>query len=206
VSRPPAIDGSLEGPDEWPGDTYSVDAIVSKPENTLGPADLSGWFTLGWDAGYLYLGVQLRDDLHVNASTGKLLYKGDDVELQTDIDLAGDWSSAELSSDDGQVGLAVLDLPAGLFDAYVWRPPGHEGTPSVRMAARQADGGYVLEAAVPWPALGYNPQPETPYGFCLSFGDNDTQGTAVQESMASNCPRRKWGDPTTWGTLILVDW
>jgi hypothetical protein len=64
----------------------------------------------------------------------------------------------------------------------------------------------VLEAALPWWALNLSPRAETPYGLCLSLTDTDTPGLQDQETMASTCPGRMWGDPTTWGTLILVDW
>ena len=47
---------------------------------------------------------------------------------------------------------------------------------------------------------------EIPYRFCLSLADTDTPDLGDQKSMVSTCPNRKWGDPTTWETLILVDW
>ncbi len=76
----------------------------------------------------------------------------------------------------------------------------------IDVAARATDDGYVLEAAVPWEVLGGRPPLETPLGLCINVNDNDTPGTAEQQAMVSSCPDRQWGDPTSFGTLILVDW
>jgi len=154
----------------------------------------------------LYLGIEVFDDQHVQASSGKMLYQGDDIELQFDVNLLEDFNETKLSGDDGQVGLTVRDLQSGEYEAYVWRPPSLEGPLEVALAARQTADGYVLETALPWWALNLSPRVETPYGFCLSLGDNDSPGTVAQKSMVSTAPEPKWGDPTTWGTLILVDW
>ncbi len=206
VDRPPVLDGNLDIANEWTGAQGSISHITFQPENWFGPDDLSGRFYCAWDESFLYLGLDIRDDQHVQASSGEELYLGDDVEIQIDADLLGDWGDTELSDDDGQLGLAVRDLLSGQYDAFLWRPTTRKGPLSVNLVARQTAGGYVLEAALPWWALNLSPRVEMPYGFCLSLIDNDTPGLQVQESMASTCPGRKWGDPTTWGTLILVDW
>jgi serine/threonine protein kinase len=206
VDQPPLVDGNLDTADEWTGAQYSISHVTFKPENWFGPDDLSGRFYSAWDENFLYLGLDIRDDRHVQVSSGEALYQGDDVEIQIDVDLLGDWGDTELSDDDGQLGLAVRDLLSGQYEAFLWRPPARKGSLSVKLAARQTAGGYVLEAALPWWALNLSPRVETPYGFCLSLADTDTPGLQDQESMASTCPGRMWGDPTTWGTLILVDW
>jgi len=203
TDRPPTLDGYLG---EWTGTVYAVNHVVYKPENWYGPSDLSGTFYIAWDEDHLYLGIEVFDDQHVQASSGKMLYQGDDIELQLDVNLLDDFNETKLSGDDGQVGLTVRDLLSGEYEAYAWRPPSLEGPLEVALAARQTTSGYVLETALPWWALNLSPRVETPYGFCLSLGDNDSPGTAAQESMVSTAPEPKWGDPTTWGTLILVDW
>jgi hypothetical protein len=206
VDRPPVLDGNLDLANEWTGAQGSISHVTFQPENWSGPDDLSGRFYSAWDESFLYLGLDIRDDQHVQASSGEELYLGDDVEIQIDADLLGDWFDTELSDDDGQLGLSVWDLLSGQYDGFLWRPPARKGPLSINLAARQTAGGYVLEAALPWWALSLSPEVETPYGFCLSLTDTDTPGLQSQESMASTCPGREWGDPTTWGTLILVDW
>ena len=206
IDRPPVLDGNLDTANEWTGAQGGISHVTFQLENWSGPDDLSGRFYCAWDGSFLYLGLDIRDDQHVQASSGEDLYLGDDVEIQIDTDLLGDWFDTELSDDDGQLGLSVWDLLSGQYDAFLWRPTARAGSLSINLAARQTAGGYVLEVALPWWALNLSPRVETPYGFCLSLTDTDTPGLQDQESMASNCPGRKWGDPTTWGTLILVDW
>jgi hypothetical protein len=204
--RSPTLDGILNTTDEWTGRGYVIDQVVSKPENWQGAADLSARFYLAWDNDHLYLGIAVRDDQHVQLASGSQLYKGDDIEIQIDKQLQKDYETATLSSDDAQMGMAVRDPWTGDHEAYVWLPSSLEGPLSLSLAAQPAEGGYVLEAAVPWWALSFSPQVEIPYGFCLSLGDNDAPGTLDQQSMISSAPRREWGDPRTWGTLVLVDW
>jgi len=206
ADQPPTLDGYLETPGEWAGTRYEIDHVVHGPENWSGAADLSGWCYLAWDESFLYLGLEVRDDRHVQVSSGTQLYRGDDVEIQLDVNLQGDWGSTGLTGDDGQLGVAVKDLASGASEAWIWRPPSLEGPLSANLGVSPTPNGYVLEIALPWRALNLTPQVERPYGLCLSLTDTDTPGGSVQESMVSTCPRRKWSDPTTWGTLILADW
>ena len=200
---PPSLDGSL---DEWIGPEYAVPHVVFQPENWQGQGDHAATFRVMWDENRLYLGLAVQDDRHVQLGSGSTLYNGDDVELQLDADFEGDRDDAGLSQDDGQMGFAVKDPATGQHEAYIWRPPSGEQPLTLELAVRQTPAGYTVETAIPWPALNLAPQSETAYGFCLSLADTDTPGLVNQESMISTCARREWGDPTTWGTLVLVDW
>jgi hypothetical protein len=71
------------------------------------------------------------------------------------------------------------------------------------VAAQPVEGGYVLEAAVPWRDLEKVPEPDLIVGVALNANDNDTPGTAVQEVMMSHVATRTLRDPTGWGTLTL---
>jgi len=210
LASQPTIDGRL---DEWTGRVYDVPYESYGPDaesligNRTGPSDLSGRFYVGWDADHLYLGVDVTDDVHVQIERGRKLYNGDDVEIQIDADLQGDWAEKKYSDDDGQVGLSAGDFGSLKPEAYIWLPASREqpGT-MIAVAARPTGAGYTLEAAIPWRVLGGRPPVETPAGFCLSLSDNDVSGTAQQQTLLSTAPERRWSDPTTWGTLVLVDW
>jgi type II secretory pathway pseudopilin PulG len=203
-----AIDGRLE---EWPPRVYPVLHEFTDPDNPQltgnrsGNSDLAGRLHTAWDRDAFYLGVEVTDDVHVQLETGAAMFKGDDIEIQIDADLLGDWADTSLSSDDGQVGFSAGDFGGLRPEAYIWRPPDREqpGT-MIEVAARQTAQGYILEAAIPWPVMGIAPEIETPIGFCLSLSDNDTPGASQQETLLSTAPKRTWGDPTTWGTLILM--
>lgn len=206
VSIPPTLDGVL---DEWTSEPYAVSYVVYTQEgiNWQGREDLFGTFQVAWDDAYLYLGVEVTDDVHVQAETGDQIYKGDEVEIQIDANLTGDFEDTGLSGDDGQVGLSPGDFERFAPEAYIWRPPSLEqpGT-MIEVASRRTQRGYILEAAIPWWVLMGPPALESPVGFCLSLGDNDAPALAEQQLLLATSPNRKWGDPTTWGTLILVDW
>ena len=206
VSRPPTLDGQL---DEWQGERYPVPHLVytAQEGEWTGAADLSGAFYIAWDDDFLYLGVDVTDDQHIQIESGAKLYLGDSLEIQVDADLAGDFTSDVLNDDDIQIGFSPGDWGARRPEAYIWQPRAREqpGT-MIRVAAQPTLRGYALEAALPWWVLGGRPDTETAVGFCLNLSDNDATDTAAQQVMLSTSAVRKRGDPTTWGTLVIVDW
>jgi serine/threonine protein kinase len=204
VTTPPQIDGRLN---EWSGNLYDVSYEVFDPAGSRsGHADLSGRFYVGWDADNLYLGVEVTDDVHVQIESGELMYQGDDVEIQLDADWS-DFNDTSLNSDDYQIGFSAGDFAALQPQAYLWRTSGQEGPGDViALAALKTASGYMLEAAIPWWTLGGRPPVETALGSCLCLSDNDVPGTAQQQALVSTAALRQWSDPTTWGTLILVNW
>lgn len=200
LATAPTIDGVLT---EWTSTGYTADSIVFGAAAWTGTSDLSATYYIGWDPGNLYLAVRVRDDRHVQIATGRYLYKGDDVEIQLDADLAGDYYVTTLNADDYQIGLSPGDFAARPTEAYRWYPS-EAALTTVTVAARKTDQGYDLEARIPWPVFGVIPVSGASYGFALSFSDNDLAGSAVQQSMVSNVPTRRLLNPTTWGTLILA--
>lgn len=206
TESPPNLDGFLDTAHEWTGSEYRVEHVVHKPENWQGMDDLSAVFYTAWDDDFLYVGLVIRDDRHVQRSHGKDLFNGDDVEIQIDTDLMGDFRNTKLNQDDTQIGVAFSDLAIGAYEAYCWLPPPLEGPVQIKAVARPFENGYVLEMAVPWEVLNLVPELKRPYGFCLNLSDNDHPAQRIQETMISTSPNRKWGDPTTWGTLVLADW
>lgn len=172
------------------------------------------WFA--YDDNYLYVAFDVRDEGFV-PYTGRDLhfFLGDAPQLLLDVDLPGDYYDATLNADDLQIdfhpGWPQRDLPprAVLWQLSTQRP--RELTEAVVAVGPQpglfwrSQLGYFLEAAVPWKALGIVPKPGLTLGLVASVSDNDTAGTNVQECMISTDPRRSWRDPTTWGTLILVE-
>jgi hypothetical protein len=201
-AAPPQIDGNLS---EWGALPNSISEIVFRPENWSGPADQSVAYALAWDAANLYLAAHVTDDVHAQTQLGDQIYKGDSLEILLDAELRGDYADANLSADDYQLGLTPGEQKIGGPDAYLWFPARRAGRPEAAVSARQDEtgNGYYLEAAIPWSAFGLAPQGGERFGFALSSSDNDTPGTAEQQSMISTAPTRKLTDPTTWGTLVL---
>ncbi len=206
AAAPPAIDGDAA---DWAGlPVYSSPHLVFNADSWDGSDDLAASWQVSWDDANLYLIVNVADDMHVQTQTGNQAFRGDSVELQIDADRAGDYGPA-ISPDDFQLSLSPGDL-AGL-------PPGafrFQGTSagamldaaaphSIAVSATPNGAGYVLEAAIPWRDLGLTPAAGLVIGLAVNINDNDRPGTAVQEVMKSNAPNRRFGDPTTWGTLTL---
>jgi hypothetical protein len=199
----PTIDAQGE---DWSAPLpYLIDQNVFRPENWVGPADQSGSFALAWDANYLYLLVVIVDDIHAQGEHGELLYRGDSLELQLDVDLAGDFNEPRLNGDDFQLGLSPgsnRDNP----EAYLWNPAERRGVPAglaIVTRATADTGGYLLEAAIPWSMYGITPAGGQRMGFALNSSDNDTPGTNEQQSMLSSVSTRTLLDPMTWGTVEL---
>jgi hypothetical protein len=202
--HPPAIDGKLT---EWDGATPFTPTHSILPEGWSGPADLSALFHATYDDSAFYLAVVVTDDLHVqNAQTrGIDLWKGDDVELWFDQQLNEDFDAGEGDADDWQVGLSAGDFAKLGPEAFIFRPPDHAVT-GIQVAAqpRTDNGGYVLEVAIPWAALGgFQPHAGQAIGFAASVGDNDNLGTAQQEGMLSTARHLQWNHPPTFGNLFF---
>lgn len=202
ISVPAIIDGNLS---EWTSSSYVANQALSYANSSWsGAADLSATFYLAWDAEFLYLAVQRIDDTFVQVSTGRYMYKGDDVEIQLDVDLAGDYSSASLSADDFQIGLSPGNFGTIQPEAHLWFPRSSEKNLTTAVVkATQSNGGYQLEAKIPWATFGISPESGERFGFALSLSDNDSPGVATWQSMVSSVTTRRVTNPTTWGTLVL---
>jgi hypothetical protein len=206
LAAPPTIDGDAA---DWIGPpTYSSPYVVFTGDEWDGSDDLAAAWQVGWDDANLYLIVHVADEVHVQTQTGNTTFRGDSIELQIDADRAGDYGPA-VSPDDFQINLSPGDF-AGIAPS-AFRFQGTRGgemrdatTPHGIMVAATPDGtGYVIEAAIPWSDLNLAPSPGLVIGLAVNVNENDSPGTAAQEMMKSNAPNRRFGDPTTWGTLTI---
>lgn len=202
----PSLDGDLS---EWGGlPVYSSPFTVYTDDAWDGTDDLAVAWQAAWDDIYLYLSATVVDDVHSQSQTGNRTFLGDSIELQIDSDRAGDYGPT-LSPDDFQVSLSPGDFNAlppsswlfqGTADGSMGNAPFAGATVVVAQATEQ---GYLLEAAIPWRDLNVTPSPGLVIGLAVNANDNDRPGTAAQEMMKSSVPGRRFGDPTTWGTLTL---
>jgi cellulose/xylan binding protein with CBM9 domain/LytR cell envelope-related transcriptional attenuator len=199
---PPNIDGDLA---EWIALVYPVNQPVFGQENWSGAADLSASWNTAWDNEYLYLALKVKDDVFVQEAIGENLFRGDSLELLVDVD-PGSRTDA-LTDRDYQLGLSLGNLaanPPTPAEAYLWWPTNRKGaTTGVITAARLIEGGYAVELAVPWNIFNLTPFSGEGMVFTLSVSDDDSPGSAEQESLVANTKDRKLTDPRTWGILVL---
>jgi hypothetical protein len=204
ASAAPQVDGAL---DDWPdGPTIRSAYRVYAYDGWDGSSDLDATWRLSWDEGRLYVAVQVVDDTHVQTQEGPLVYQGDSVELQ--IDINPEAGATRVNPATTQVILSPGDFASippsaarfrGTEGGDLPHTPGH----SIDVAARQTPDGYVLEAAIPWANLNLTPAAGMRLGMALNANDNDTPGVARQEVMLSSAEGRTLTNPATWGTLIL---
>lgn len=206
ASTAPIIDGDAT---EWAGlPVYSSPHVVFTADAWDGSDDLAASWQVSWDDSYLYFVANVADDIHAQSQTGNQTFRGDSVELQIDADRAGDFNPS-LSPDDFQINLSPGDFAGNPSSAFRFQGTADgsmldaAAPHSIVVAAVPSGAGYVLEAALPWFDLGITPSAGLSIGLSVNFNDNDRPGEAVQEMMKSNAPNRRFGDPTTWGTLTL---
>lgn len=202
----PIIDGDAA---EWGSlPVYSSPYVVFTSDTWDGSDDLAASWQVSWDDANLYLIVNVADDILSQNQTGNQTFRGDSVELQVDADRSGDYGPS-ISPDDFQISLSPGDfaqIPPSAF--WFQGTTGGEmrdaaGPHGITIAARPSGAGYTLEAAIPWRDLNLVPSPGLVIGLAVNINDNDHPGTAAQEMMKSNALDRRFGDPTTWGTLTL---
>lgn len=178
-------------------------ACDSRFPGGTGGDDLSGQVLFAYDAQSLYVVYQVVDDGFVGYSgADRQYFLGDAPQLSLDMELLSDYTDTERNRDDWQIDF--FPDPASPL-AVLWQL----GTLSSRqfeessVAARRTDGGYILEAAIPWISLGVIPQPGDRIGLAANINDNDTPDSDAQECIISTAPQWAWNNPTTWGTLLL---
>lgn len=204
LPTPPQIDGNLA---DWQGIPGINTPYVVANAGWDGKINMETSWQLGWDDQFLYLGVTVIDDVHVQIQEPKFAYQGDSLELQLDTDLHGDYEP-KVNQDDFQFILSPGDFEKNRPGVFRFRGDDKNsmqdapGT-TAQVAARLTNSGYTLEAAIPWSDIATAPKAGLTIGAALSANDNDTPGTAVQEVMFSHVSTRKWRDPTSWGTLTL---
>lgn len=211
VETAPVLDGSL---DEW-GDITTVQFLSThafyQPENWTGPDDLRAVWKLAWDDEYLYVAVETFDDVHVQGESSRL-WEGDSVDLEFDTEPGGDSEDGLVDQDDWQWILSPGNFDDVAPSFALLRGRGDEAFQGDSLnadllelaATAKTPAGFILEAQIPWRRMFVENPPEgTVFGFALSASDNDTAGTADQETMISNDPDFRVAEPQTWGTLTL---
>ena len=149
------IDGHL---DDWPaasgGAPYQASAnsadhvLHTRPENGpwSGPADLSATVRAAHDAKFLYLAVQVKDQLWFNAGGSEFPWAGDAVEVYLDANPIASQFQKGTNLNFAQ----FIFVPDHIYEAgdgiFIWRA---DKFPGVVAASRLTPVGYTMEVAIP---------------------------------------------------------
>ncbi len=183
--NPVQVDGSLE---EWnkkcPIPLIGVNQVRRvSPDYVWNPENLSGVGYLMWDDANLYVGVDVRDDVHSPAGRDEEVVAGDSVELAFDPvrggpDAAGRAFSYYVSSalPGGGSGTHTLYRPAdrsgGLRTGQLFRD-----SSIYELAVRPGEGRCVYELRIPFSELGgIQPVFGGRFSFSVQINDNDGSG------------------------------
>lgn len=173
------------------------------PDSATG-TDLTAQVGFAYDEQNLYVAFRVEDDGLVSyTGAGENFFMGDSPQLSLDMDLQGDYSETNRNQDDWQIDF-LPDAAAPRVALWQLGSLSSRLFEEARVAISLTPGGYLLEAALPWPSFGTSLQPGQRLGVAANVNDNDTPGTNSQECIISTAPERQWDDPTTWGTLLLV--
>ena len=184
--------------DDWPG----VPPERIGPQRLVEGADAGGVeavFRLCWDAARLYLLVEVTDPTPMkNDHTGDRIWSADGVELfigHEQPDRPG-----PLLFTDRQVLLSA-GLPGGKPQWYYGNAPKQYACELV-VVPRVGGGGYTLEAAIPFDALGLAPKEGQELLFDLAV-DNSSDGKSRACQLMWNGAARNSTDRTHWGRAAL---
>jgi hypothetical protein len=162
----PTIDAQIDPMWQGYASRSLAQTIVGTPTTS---ADLGAGFRAAWDANRLYVLVEVTDDQLRNDSANP--WEDDSVELMLD----GDFSR------NGRYdGANDYQLIFGVGDSTFSVGTGGVTTPAivgVQFATRAVTGGWVLEASVPWTAIGTSPILNGRLGLDVAVNDDDDGGT-----------------------------
>ncbi len=154
------IDGVL---DDWANRGFSIENLASMDGDPVAPANFHARARAGWDARGFLVAVEVTDD--VITETPDALYTGDSVEIFL--------ARAVGENDRVQIILSPGLNPAKDGARVFYGDLRKDKTvPLSAEFARSATAhGYILEARIPWAALGW--KPEGDLGFQIIVNDAD---------------------------------
>lgn len=160
------IDGDA---DDWSDDGFRVDVLYPRGGRMLPADDFQPTARWGWDKEGLLVMVRVMDDAAVE-SPGKAPWAHDSVELFVAGGPTFEQQAQVIISPGMDQGASDgAELATQVFDRRTDKTVPFE--PEV--AARAIEGGYVVEARLPWTAIGIEPAAGETLGVNLQVNDRD---------------------------------
>lgn len=210
LAPPPTIDGDLS---EYMDLTnHEIPATNLWEGETDGPADLTGNFKVAYDDQFLYVAVEVTDDVVVSniaPNDIKGHWRTDSVEITVDPQGPG---ASENTLTTFKTGIFPFDTEGNVQaerDADANQGIISVTAPDMQVASARTDNGYNLEVAIPWNALPGEVAPGDSFGFDVLLYDCDKADAAIGENC--NEARTAWsawtqiqGTPRLWGHATLA--
>lgn len=190
TEQSPKIDGSID--EVWKGENLhdiTKVAVGSREDNK----DISANWRALWDKEYLYLMVDVTDDI-VTRKNADAWWGGDSVEIYIDGNNSKGMSYD--GEDDFQLGFAYEEdyNYTGMYSV--------KRTFGIERAWADTEPGYRLEAKIPWETIGISPASGDAVGLDVAVNNNDGEGRETQ--IFWNDPDGvAFRDPSVFGTIIL---
>lgn len=183
--------------------TY-LNALTSKTESGVikSAEDFSAKVYFLWDSEYLHISSIVYDDEVVTQHEGEDIWQDDALELW--IDCRHDAVTHTLFQDDEfQLGFSPASQHRNHAVAWAWRnPQAKTVTAAMKMDSSLIQGGYIIEASVPWKVLkGCQPKDGSLIGFNISMVDKDEDGLWTHITWSGSLH----SDPSQFGHLYFVD-
>jgi tetratricopeptide (TPR) repeat protein len=201
------IDGDAS---DWPEGSVTQSNHSVHPSPGASPGVTANWF-VGYDSASLYVVAQVSDPSIDRAPIGDpdQLFVGDSVHFEFGADPSGAGSLRE-----GDLHLMLAPVDPSSSDVLAAINPARDGAfragsvqPDVTAAVVWLQGGYRIEAAIPWSVLGVGgPNPGLVLGMNFNVSDGDGSGR-LQEMVSSNADRTGANQPRpgTWNSAVLLD-
>ena len=191
---------------------YNPACEVYAPDSTRNfNIDLEAYVDVAYSDTFLFFYFSVFDETYAPyEGRDDFVFLGDAPQILLDINLGGDYGSEKSNADDVQFdffpGEPIDDLTLGLPRVIRWdiATLTSANEPEADIVTEFQEGGYVVEAAIPWETLGVVPTPGMTFGMVASVSDNDSPGANEQQCMISSSPVRDFNNPRTWGTLELL--
>ncbi|NLE52848.1 MAG: hypothetical protein GX613_15730 [Chloroflexi bacterium] len=209
LATAPTIDGDLSEYADL--DVYEIPFSNLWEGETTGEADLTGSFSAAYDDTFLYVAVEVVDDVVVSniaPNDIKGHWRSDSVEITVDPMGPG---ASEHTLTTFKTGIFPFDTEGNVQaerDADANQGVISITAPDMQVASSETDSGYALEVAIPWNAVPGEVAPGDTIGFNVLIYDCDNAGAAVGENC--NEARTAWsawgqiqGTPRLWGHLTL---
>ncbi len=209
ASTAPVINGAPDGVWQTTMWRFFPNLVDPRGGQKPQPADIEGRWKVLWDAEGLYFLVEVTDDTLVHSPAHDTMYWLDDnVEIFIDADNSKG-GGQPMPNYDG-----ANDFEFGFRWADALPRLGHHSVPDttgIRFAMPAIDGGFRLEAALPWSLLRAEPAglppvtPGTMIGLDIHITDNDDLGDQDRDyKLAWHAEvDDSWRDASTMATVFL---